>query len=159
MIYFPDLNIVTDIFSHNLFSVLANDFVYSNNNSFLKLLDTADKIGDDIGARIPSNLKGSPFHCPHYIKKLSHEKHTLYKKLEFSMRTSSETTVALTLFQARLDEFLALNKEYSDLCEKIIYIKKFIRRNHFDNYIVESIFFFFFLYTTIIIKYIIWLLL
>jgi len=45
-----------------------------------KLHDTADKIGDDIGARIPSNFDGSPFHFLHYIKKLSHLKHTWYKK-------------------------------------------------------------------------------
>jgi len=95
-----------DIFSHNFFSVLANDFVYSNNNSAStmasKFLDTADKIGDDIDARIPSNLKGSPFHCPHYIKKLFHVKHTLYKNVkEFSLDINN------------LDEFHTLNKEYS----------------------------------------------
>ena len=99
---------------------------YSNNNSastmVSKLLDTANKIGDDICSRIPSNLKGSPFHCPHYIKKLSHVKHTLYKKIkEFSIDMNN------------LDEFLELNKEYSDLCEKIIYIKKSIRRNCFTK--------------------------
>ena len=102
-----------DIFSHNLFSVLANDFESSNNISassmVSKLLDTADKIGDDIGARIPSKLEGSPFHCPFYIKKLSHLKHTWYKKIkDFSLDMNN------------LDEFLELNKEYSDLCEKII---------------------------------------
>jgi len=48
----------------------------------------------------------------HYIKKLSHVKHTLYKKIkEFSLDINN------------LDEFLALNKEYSDLCEKIFISK------------------------------------
>jgi len=38
-------------------------------------INTANNIGKDIKAFIPTNLKGHAFHCPYYIKKkLSHEK-------------------------------------------------------------------------------------
>jgi len=42
------------------------------------LINTANNIGKDIKAFIPSNLKGSAFHCLYYIKKLSHEKHIAF---------------------------------------------------------------------------------
>jgi len=33
-----------------------------------KFINTANNIGKDIKAFIPTNLKGSAFHCPYYIK-------------------------------------------------------------------------------------------
>ena len=110
-----------DIFSHNLFSALAEDFSSNNDSTSSmvnKFLDTANKIGDEINARIPSDLEGSSFHCPHYIKKLSHLKHNYFKKIkEFSLNSNL----------SNINEFLSLNKEYSDICDKIKSIKSNIR--------------------------------
>ena len=36
----------------------------------------------NIKAFIPTNLKGSAFHCPYYIKKLSHEKHITFRNIK-----------------------------------------------------------------------------
>ena len=74
----------SDILSHNYFSILAND-LDSHFNSLTademveKFINTADNIGKDIKAFIPTDLKGSAFHCPYYIKKLSHEKHIAFR--------------------------------------------------------------------------------
>ena len=64
----------SDILSHNYFSILAND-LDSHYNSLTademveKFINTANNIGKDIKAFIPTNLKGSAFHCAYYIKK------------------------------------------------------------------------------------------
>ena len=37
-----------------------------------KFIETANKVGDKVHARVPCDLKGlkgSAFHCPYYIKK------------------------------------------------------------------------------------------
>ena len=47
-----------------------------------KFINTANNIGKDIKAFIPTNLKGSAFHCPYYIKKLSHEKHIAFRNIK-----------------------------------------------------------------------------
>ena len=44
----------------------------------INLLKLANKVGDKVHARVPCDLKGSAFHCPYYIKKLSHEKHVAF---------------------------------------------------------------------------------
>jgi len=68
-----------DILSYNYFSILVNDLdSYYNtltaDEIVEKFINTANNIGKDIKAFIPTNLKGSSFYCPYYIKKLSHEK-------------------------------------------------------------------------------------
>jgi len=35
-----------------------------------KFLETANKIGDEIHARVPTDHQGSAFHCPGFIKLL-----------------------------------------------------------------------------------------
>ena len=70
----------SDILSHNYFSILANELELNENSLSAdgmvdKFLDTANSIGKEIKAIVPANLKGPAFHCPQYIKNLSHEKH------------------------------------------------------------------------------------
>jgi len=56
-----------------------------------KFIETANKVGDKVHARVPSDLKGLAFHCPYYIKKLSHEKHiAFYKIKKFSLDLNLE---------------------------------------------------------------------
>ena len=64
----------SDILSHNYFSILANDLdshyiSLTADEMVEKFINTANNIGKDIKAFIPTNLKGSSFHCPYYIKK------------------------------------------------------------------------------------------
>ena len=118
------------IFSHNKFTCLLDEFEHNDNldsNTMVKkLLDTANKIGDDIQARVPTNLQGSAFHCPAYIKKLSHEKHLFYKRIKnFKLRNDL----------SNLQEFCDLSKEYRVLSDYIISIKRNIRIIRFKNLI------------------------
>ena len=116
------------IFSHNYFSVLFDEF--ENNDDLRsidmvnKFLDTSYRIGNEIQAIVPTDLEGSAFHCPAYIKKLSHEKHLVYHKIK---------KFVLDLELNNIDEFLDLNKQYAELCEFIIAIKKNIRKIRFRN--------------------------
>jgi len=68
----------SDILSHNYFPILANELEYDMVDKFL---DTTNSIGKEIKAIVPANLKGTAFHCPQYIKNLSHEKHIAYKNI------------------------------------------------------------------------------
>ena len=74
------------IFSSNYFSVLLNEFdnnkELSSNEMVNKFINTVNKVGDKVHARVPCNLNGSAFHCPYYIKKLSHEKHVAFYKIK-----------------------------------------------------------------------------
>ena len=116
------------IFSHNYFSVLAEEF--ENNNELQsidmvnKLLDTANIIGNEIQAIVPTDLEGSAFHCPAYIKKLSHEKHIAYRNIKkFTLDPNLNN----------IDEFLKLNRRYMDICDIIKKIKYKIRKIRFKN--------------------------
>ncbi|OUM58039.1 hypothetical protein PIROE2DRAFT_16799 [Piromyces sp. E2] len=69
----------SSILSHNYFSVLADELETKSNiltadDMVDKFLNTSEKIGKDINVFVPSKLSSSAFHCPYYIKKLSHEK-------------------------------------------------------------------------------------
>jgi len=45
-------------------------------------INTANNIEKDIKAFISTNLKGSAFHCPYFIKKLSHEKYIAFQNIK-----------------------------------------------------------------------------
>jgi len=90
-----------EIFSSNYFSILLNEFddneELSSNEMVNKFIETANKIGDKVYARVPCDLKDSAFYCPYYIKKLSHEKHVAFNEIKkFSLGPNLE----------KLDEFL-----------------------------------------------------
>ena len=73
---------------------------------------------------------GSAFHCPYYIKKLSHEKHVeFYEIKNFSIGPNLEN----------LDEFLNLLREYKNICGKVRSIKFSIKSKQFHQSI-ESVF-------------------
>jgi len=100
-----------EIFSSNYFSILLNEFddnkELSSNEMVNKFIETANKVGDKVHARVPCDLKGSAFHCPYYIKKLSHEKHVAFNEIKnFSLGSNLEN----------LDEFLNLLREYKNIC-------------------------------------------
>jgi len=79
------------ILLHNCFSILilTNDLdshynTLTADEMIEKFINTTNNIGKDIKAFIPTNLKGSAFHCLYYIKKLSHEKkHCISKHYAF----------------------------------------------------------------------------
>ena len=54
----------------------------SSNEMVNKFIETANKVGDKVHARVPCDFKGSAFHCPYYIKKLSHEKHVAFNEIK-----------------------------------------------------------------------------
>ena len=71
-----------------------------------KYIETANKVGDKVHARVLCDLKGSAFHCPYYIKKLFHEKHVAFNEIKnFSLGPNLEN----------LDEFLNLLCEYKNI--------------------------------------------
>jgi len=116
------------IFSHNYFSALIDEFESNNELKSIdmvnKFMDTSIKIGNEIQAIVPTDLEGSAFHCPAYIKKLFHEKHLVYHKIK---------KFTLDLELNNIDEFLDLNKQYAEMCEFIIVIKKNIHKIRFRN--------------------------
>jgi len=75
-----------EIFSSNYFSILLNEFndnkELSSNKMVNKFIETANKVGDKVHDRVPCDLKGSAFHCPYYVKKLSHEKHVAFNEIK-----------------------------------------------------------------------------
>ena len=75
-----------EIFSSNYFSILLNEFndnkELSSNEMVKKYIETANKVGDKVHARVLCDLKGSAFHCPYYIKKFSHKKHVAFYKIK-----------------------------------------------------------------------------
>ncbi len=76
------------ILSYNYFSVVANDLdshynTFTANEIVEKLINTANNIGKDIKAFILTNIKGSAFHCPYYIKKtISWKAHCFYINID-----------------------------------------------------------------------------
>ena len=87
-----------------------------------KFIETANIVGDKVHARVPCDIKGSAFHCPYYIKKLSHEKHVaFYKIIKFSLGPNLEN----------LDDFLKLLCEYKNIFSKIRSIKFSIKSKQF----------------------------
>jgi len=94
-----------------------------------KFIEIANKVGDKVHARVPCDLKGSAFHCPYYIKKLSHEKHVAFNEIKnFSLGPNLEN----------LDEFLNLLREYKNICDKVRSIKFSIKLKQFHQSI-ESV--------------------
>jgi len=122
-----------EIFINNYFSILLNEFndneELSSNKMVNKFIETANKVNDKVHARVLCDLKGSAFHCPYYIKKLSHEKHIVFYKIKkFSLGPSLEN----------LDDFLSLFREYKNLCGKVRLIKFSIKSKQFHQSI-ESV--------------------
>ena len=68
----------SSILSHNYFSVLDDELSSNQNNlsadnMVQKFIDTSNAIGKDIKALVPTSQHIPDFHCPYYIRKLSHE--------------------------------------------------------------------------------------
>jgi exonuclease III len=120
----------SDILSHNYFSILAND-LDSHYNSLTademveKFINTANNIGKDIKAFIPTNLKGSAFHCPYYIKKLSHEKHIAFRNIKPYFNCEN------------VDNYLEQFNKYEKLCKLIKKTKSKFRSARFKANIVK----------------------
>ena len=87
-------------------------------------MDTSIKTDNEIQAIVPTDLEGSAFHCPAYITKLSPEKHLVYYKIK---------KLTLNLELNNIDAFLDLNKQYTEMCEFIIAIKKKMHNIRFRN--------------------------
>ena len=82
-----------------------------------------------VHARVSCDLKGSAFHCPYYIKKLSYEKHVAFNEIKyFSLGPNLE----------KLDEFLNLLREYKNICGKVRSIKFSIKSKQFHQSIESA---------------------
>jgi len=120
----------SDILSHNYFSILAND-LDSHYNSLTademveKFINTANNIGKDIKAFIPTNLKGSAFHCPYYIKRLSHEKHIAFRNINPYFNCEN------------VDNYFKQFNKYEKLCKLIKKTKSKFRSVRFKANIVK----------------------
>jgi len=106
----------SDIFSHNYFSVLEQELnsqslFLSSDDMVSKFIKTSNAVGKDVKAIVPSNLKGPAFHCPQYIKNLSHEKHMAYRKI----KPLSEC--------GDIDSYLEQFSRYHKLCKTIKKVK------------------------------------
>ena len=110
------------IFSHNYFSVLedelsANGTYMSADDMVQKFLDTSTAIGKDLKTLIPIEQKGSPFHCPFYIKRLSHEKHLAYKNIKPLSNCDN------------IESYLNQFSVYEKICRLLKAIKSRLRNN------------------------------
>ena len=119
------------IFYHIIiFPILEND-LDSHYNSLTademveKFINTANNIGKDIKAFIPTNLKGSAFHCPYYIKKLSHEKHIVFRNIKPYFNYEN------------VDNYLEQFNKYEKLCKLIKKTKSKFRSARFNANIVK----------------------
>jgi len=121
----------SDILSHNYFSILANDLdshyiSLTADEMVEKFINTANNIGKDIKAFIPTNLKGSSFHCPYYIKKLSHEKHIAFRNIKPYFNCEN------------VDNYLEQFNKYKKLCKLITKTKSKFRSARFKANIVKN---------------------
>ena len=108
------------------FKIIRN----SSMNFITNFLETANKVGDKVHARVPCDLKGSTFHCPYYIKKLSHEKHVAFNVIKnFSLGSNLENLI----------EFLNLLREHKNICGKVRSIKFSIKSKQFHQSIESDV--------------------
>ena len=42
-------------------------------------------MGNEIQAIVPTDQKGSAFHCPYYIKIISHERYLIYHEIKINI--------------------------------------------------------------------------
>ena len=119
----------TNILSHNLFSVLADELESQNNLSaddmVHKFIETSNTVGKELKAIVPANLKGPAFHCPQYIKNLSHEKHMAYKNI----KPLSESE--------NIDSYLNQFSAFNSLCTTIKKVKSKLRSNLYKANIIS----------------------
>ena len=118
-----------DILSHNYFSVLADELKQCNNSTADEMVDkfihTANEIGKDINAFVPSKPNGPAFHCPAYIKKLTEERIVAYKNI----KPVSECP--------NIDVYLNQFTTYSNICNKLKKIKSKFRSNRYKANIIN----------------------
>eukprot|EP00833_Pecoramyces_ruminatium_P008357 jgi/Orpsp1_1/1182389/evm.model.c7180000081096.1 len=87
-----------------------------------KFINTSNNIGKDIKAFIPTDLKGSAFHCPFYIKKLSHEKHIAFQNIKPFFNCEN------------VDKYLEQFNKYEKLCKLIKKVKSKFRSARWAEY-------------------------
>jgi len=118
------------IFSHNYFSVLAEDLdshknVLTADGMVNKFLETSTKVGKDIKAFVPSKLHGSAFHCPYFIKKLSHEKHNAYMNIKPFFNCEN------------VNDYLSQMNNYLKICKTIKKVKSKFRSARYKANIIK----------------------
>lgn len=120
----------SDILSHNSFAILAEELesksdTLSADDMIEKFLNTSEKIGKDIKAFIPAKFSGSAFHCPYFIKKLSHEKHLAF----LNIKPLSNC--------ANIDNYLNQFDKYKKLCKILSKVKSKFRSTRFKANILN----------------------
>ena len=120
----------SDILSHNYFSILANDLdshynLLTADEMVEKFINTANNIGKDNMAFIPTNLNDSAFYCPFYIKKLSHEIHIAFRNIKLYFNCEN------------VDNYTKQFNKYEKLCKLIKKTKSKFRSARFKANIVK----------------------
>ena len=90
-----------------------------------KFIETSNTVGKELKAIVPANLKGPAFHCPQYIKNLSHEKHMAYKNI----KPLSESE--------NIDSYLNQFSAFNSLCTTIKKVKRKLRSNLYKANIIS----------------------
>jgi len=88
-------------------------------------INIVNNIGKVIKAFIPTNLKGSTFHCPYYIKKLSHEKQIAFQNIKPFFNCEN------------VDNYLEQFNKYEKLCKLIKKTKSKFRSASYKANIVK----------------------
>ncbi len=120
----------SSILSHNYFSVLDDELSKNVNNlsaddMVQKFIDSSNAIGKDIKALIPTTQHTPGFHCPYYIRKLSHEKHLAYMNIKPLSNCEN------------IDKYLEQFTLYNKLCLTIKRIKSKFRSNKYKANVIS----------------------
>jgi len=90
-----------------------------------KFLNTSNSIGKANNAFVPSKFSGSAFHCPYFIKRISHEKHLAYLNIK-SLHDMNN-----------VDAYLEQFDKYYSLCNLLRKIKSKFRSARYKANIVN----------------------
>lgn len=91
-----------------------------------KFLNTSNSIGKNINAFVPSKFSGSAFHCPYFIKGISHEKHLMYLNIKPFHDLNN------------VDDYLEQFDKYHSLCNLLKKIKSKFRSASYKANIVNT---------------------
>jgi len=86
--------------------------------------DTSNKVGKELNLIVRTNLQGSAFHCPQYIKYLSYERHIAFKNIKKLSKKNSN-----------IDEYLSQYSKYVEICKTIQKIKRAMRSLRYKAHI------------------------
>jgi len=90
-----------------------------------KFIDTSNAIGKDIKALVPTFQHTPDFHCPYYVRKLSHEKYIAYMNIKPLSNCEN------------IENYLNQFSSYNKICRIIKKIKSKFRSNMYKANVVS----------------------